>query len=201
MSGTRKESTMQQTIEVLGIAGSLRRDSYNKALLRAAQQLAPPGMMINIYEDLGSIPPYNTDVESEAYPEVAKELKRRIYAADGILIVTPEYNYGLPGVLKNAIDWASRPYGDSAWEGKPLAIMGASPGQGGTVRAQLQLRQAAVFLNMHPLGRPEVLVNQVQSNFDENLNFTDETGRRFMQQELRHSPIGLKGYENNVAFR
>jgi multimeric flavodoxin WrbA len=90
-------------------------------------------MLIKIYEDLGSIPPYNTDVEAEAYPEVVKELKRRIRDADGILIVTPEYNYGLPGVLKNAIDWASRPYGDSAWEGKPLAIMGASPGQGGTV--------------------------------------------------------------------
>ena len=99
---------MHQTIGVLGIAGSLRRDSYNKALLRAAQQLAPPRMLISIYEDLGSIPPYNTDVEAEAYPEVVNELKRRIHAADGILIVTPEYNYGLPGVLKNAIDWASR---------------------------------------------------------------------------------------------
>jgi chromate reductase len=175
---------MQQTIEVLGIAGSLRRDSYNKALLRAAQQLAPPGMMIKIYEDLGSIPPYNTDVEAEAYPEVAKELKRRIRDADGILIVTPEYNYGLPGVLKNAIDWASRPYGDSAWEGKPLAIMGASPGQGGTVRAQLQLRQAAIFLNMLPLNRPEVLVSGADSRFDASLNLTDETSRKFVRDEL-----------------
>jgi chromate reductase, NAD(P)H dehydrogenase (quinone) len=175
---------MQQTIEVLGIAGSLRRDSYNKALLRAAQQLAPPGMLIKIYEDLGSIPPYNTDVEAEAYPEVVNELKRRIRDADGILIVTPEYNYGLPGVLKNAIDWASRPYGDSAWEGKPLAIMGASPGQGGTVRAQLQLRQAAIFLNMLPLNRPEVLVSGADSRFDASLNLTDETSRKFVRDEL-----------------
>jgi chromate reductase len=176
---------MQQTTEVLGIAGSLRRDSFNKALLRAAQQLAPPGMMINIYEDLGSIPPYNTDVEAEAYPEVAKELKRRIRAAEGILIVTPEYNYGLPGVLKNAIDWASRPYpGDSAWEGKPLAIMGASPGQSGTVRAQLQLRQTAIFLNMLPLNRPEVLVGRADTKFDASLNLTDEATRKFVQDEL-----------------
>ena len=145
---------MQQTIEVLGIAGSLRRDSYN------------------------------TDVEAEAYPEVAKELKRRIRDADGVLIVTPEYNYGLPGVLKNAIDWASRPYGDSAWEGKPLAIMGASPGQGGTVRAQLQLRQAAIFLNMLPLNRPEVLVSGADSRFDASLNLTDETSRKFVRDEL-----------------
>jgi chromate reductase len=175
---------MQQSIEVLGIAGSLRRDSYNKALLRTAQQLTPARMMIKIYEGLGSIPPYNTDVEVEAYPEVVNDLKRRIYAADGILIVTPEYNYGLPGVLKNAIDWASRPYGDSAWEGKPLAIMGASPGQGGTVRAQLQLRQAAIFLNMFPLNRPEVLVGAADTRFDTSLNLTDEVTRKFIGDEL-----------------
>jgi chromate reductase len=123
-------------------------------------------------------------VEAEAYPEVVKELKRRIRDADGVLIVTPEYNYGLPGVLKNAIDWASRPYGDSAWEGKPLAITGASPGQGGTVRAQLQLRQAAIFLNMLPLNRPEVLVSGADSRFDAGLNLTDETSRKFVRDEL-----------------
>jgi chromate reductase len=175
---------MQNRIKVLGIAGSLRRDSYNKALLRAAQQLAPAEMTIDTYEDLGSIPPYNGDVESEAFPEVVNEFKQRIRAADGILIVTPEYNYGLPGVLKNAIDWASRPYGDSAWEGKPLAIMGASPGQGGTVRAQLQLRHAAVFLNMFPINRPEVLVAGANNKFDTNLNLTDEAARNFIRDEL-----------------
>jgi chromate reductase len=182
---------MQQTIEVLGIAGSLRRDSYNKALLRAAQQLCPAGMMIEIYDDLGSIPPYNTDVEGEAYPEEAKELKRRIRAADGILIVTPEYNYGLPGVFKNAIDWASRPYGDSAWEGKPLAIMGALPGQGGTVRAQLQLRQSAIFLNMLPLNRPEVLVGGADTRFDASLNLTDEL--EAFAQWIERLRLGLGG--------
>jgi chromate reductase len=116
--------------------------------------------------------------------EIIAHWNGRIHDADGILIVTPEYNYGLPGVLKNAIDWASRPYGDSAWEGKPLAIMGASPGQGGTVRAQLQLRQAAIFLNMLPLNRPEVLVSGADSRFDASLNLTDETSRKFVRDEL-----------------
>jgi chromate reductase len=175
---------MAENIKILGIAGSLRQGSFNKALLRAAQQLAPAGMSIDTYDNLGSIPPYNGDVEAEAYPEVVNEFKRLIRAADGILIVTPEYNYGLPGVLKNAIDWASRPYGDSAWEGKPLAIMGASPGQGGTVRAQLQLRQAAIFLNMLPLNRPEVIVGGAHTSFDANLNLTNETTRKFIQEEL-----------------
>jgi chromate reductase len=171
-------------LQVLGIAGSLRKNSYNRALLRAAKELVPEGMTIETYEGIGSFPLYSGDLETEAFPDVVKEFKEKIRASDGVLIVTPEYNYGIPGVLKNAIDWASRPGRDSAWTGKPLALMGASNGQGGTVRAQLQLRQAAVFLNMHPLNRPEVLVNQVQSKFDENLNFIDETGRRFMQQEL-----------------
>lgn len=142
-------------------------------------------MTIEAYEDLGSIPPYNEDVETGAYPKVVEELKGRIRGADGILIATPEYNYGLPGVLKNAIDWASRPYGDSAWEGKPLAIMGASPGQGGTVRAQLQLRQAAIFLNMLPLNRPEVLVGAAHTSFDANLNLTNDATRKFLQDELK----------------
>ena len=179
-------------LHILGIAGSLRRNSYNRALLRAAQQLAPEGMTIEAYEELGTFPLYNGDLEADAFPAVVTEFKERIRAADGILIVTPEYNYGVPGVLKNAVDWASRPARDSAWTGKPLALMGASNGQGGTVRAQLQLRQAAVFLNMHPLNRPEVLVNQVQGKFDEGLNFIDETGRRFMRQELEAFAVWIE---------
>jgi chromate reductase len=167
------------------MAGSLRRGSYNKALLRAAQQLAPAGMTIDVYEDLGRFPLYNGDVEEEAFPEVVTGFKRRIRDADGILIVTPEYNYGMPGVLKNALDWASRPSGDSAWEGKPLAIMGATPGQGGTVRAQVQLRQSTVFLNMFPVNRPEVLVAAASSKFDADLNLTDETTRNFVREELQ----------------
>lgn len=175
---------MQDTINVLGIVGSLRRESFNKALLRASQQLCPSRMTIEMYEGLGSIPPYDGDLENTAYPGVVEDFKGRIRAADGILIVTPEYNYGLPGVLKNAIDWASRPPDDSAWEGKPLAIMGASTGQGGTVRAQLQLRQVAIFLNMLPLNRPECLLSSAHTSFDTELNLTNEITRRFVQEEL-----------------
>lgn len=175
---------MQSSLTVLGIAGSLRRGSYNKALLRAAQQEAPAGMTIDIYEDLASLPLYNLDVEREAFPQVVTDLKERIRAADGVLIVTPEYNHGMPGVLKNAIDWASRPSGDSAWEGKPLAMMGASPGQGGTVRAQGQLRQATVFLNMLPLNRPEVLVAAAHTKFDADMNITDDTTLKFVREQL-----------------
>jgi chromate reductase len=177
--------TMQNnTLKVLGIVGSLRRNSYNKALLRAAQQIAPDSISIETYDYLDSIPPYNEDVQNQSFPAVVSAFKQCIRDADGILIVTPEYNYGIPGVLKNAIDWASRPYGDSAWEGKPLAIMGASTGQGGSVRSQLQLRHAAVFLNMHPINRPEVLVANAKTKFNDNLELTDAATRQFIRQEL-----------------
>ncbi|MCX6024455.1 MAG: NAD(P)H-dependent oxidoreductase [Chloroflexi bacterium] len=175
---------MTPTIQVLGIAGSLRRGSYNRALLRAAQKLAPDGMTIEIYEGWGAFPIYNQDGDGEPYPDVVRAFKNRIGAADGILIVTPEYNYGLPGGLKNAIDWASRPPGDSAWTGKPLAIMGASVGMGGSVRAQLQLRHSAIFLDMPTLLRPEVIVQMAHEKFDADLNLTDGGARRFIREEL-----------------
>ena len=125
---------MNKPIRILGIAGSLRRQSYNRAALRAAAQLAPEGATVEIFE-LDGIPGFNQDDEQNP-PVKVVELKRRIREADAILFVTPEYNYSVPGVLKNAIDWASRPYGDSAWNGKPAAIMGASIGNIGTARAQ-----------------------------------------------------------------
>src|SRR4051794_17412520 len=130
---------MANEITILGIAGSLRRESFNKAALRAAQKLVPQGAKLDIVE-LDGIPPFNQDDERNA-PAKVVELKARIRAADAILIATPEYNYSIPGVLKNAIDWASRPYGDSAWSGKLVALMGASVGQFGSVRAQYHLRQ------------------------------------------------------------
>src|SRR3954454_14086404 len=139
-------------ITILGIAGSLRKDSYNRALLRAATELSPAGAAIETF-DLNQVPPYNGDHEM-APPQPVVDLKARIRAADAILFVTPEYNYSVSGVLKNAIDWASRPYGDSAWNGKPAAIMGASPGAQGTARAQYHLRQMLVFLNMFPINQP-----------------------------------------------
>lgn len=143
-------------MKILGIAGSLRKGSYNLAALKAAQELAPAGTTLSIYEDLAALPLFNQDEEKNP-PESVKKLKAAIREADAILMATPEYNYSFPGVLKNAIDWASRPYGDSAWEGKPVAIMSASTGMLGGARAQYQLRQTFVFLNMFPLNKPEVL--------------------------------------------
>ncbi len=166
---------MSQPIRILGIAGSLRRDSYNRAALRAATQLVPPDATIETF-DLQGIPAFNQDEEQNP-PARVVELKRLIRAADAVLFVTPEYNYSVPGVLKNAIDWASRPYGDSAWSGKPAAIMGASAGTIGTARAQYHLRQIMVFLNMFPLNQPEVMIGNAATRFDKDGNLTDEATR------------------------
>src|ERR1041384_9658 len=155
---------MSKPITILGIAGSLRKSSYNRGALRAAQQLAPAGVTIDIFE-LDGIPGFSEDNE-ENPPEKVVELKRRIRESDAVLFVTPEYNYSIPGVLKNAIDWASRPYGDSAWNGKAVAVMGASPGATGTARAQYHLRQVFVFLNMHAVNQPEVMIGNAAQRFD-----------------------------------
>jgi chromate reductase, NAD(P)H dehydrogenase (quinone) len=144
---------MDRPVRILGIAGSLRRASYNRATLRAATALVPDAATLDVFE-LDGIPGFNQDDEQHPPARVA-ELKQRIREADAVLIVTPEYNYSVPGVLKNAIDWASRPYGDSAWSGKPVAIIGASIGTIGTARAQYHLRQMFVFLNMFPINQPE----------------------------------------------
>src|SRR6187431_3793375 len=147
---------MSDNIRVFGIAGSLREASYNRGALRAAVELAPEGVTIETF-DISGIPPFNQDDEGTP-PEIVTEFKRKIRGSDAILFSTPEYNYSVPGVLKNAIDWASRPYGDSAWNGKPAAIMGASAGAIGTARAQYDLRKMMVFLNMFPINQPEVMI-------------------------------------------
>ena len=165
---------------ILGIAGSLRRQSYNRAALRAAKELAPQGVTIDIFE-IDGIPGFNEDDEKNP-PAKVVELKKRIRAADAILFVTPEYNYSVPGVLKNAIDWASRPYGDSAWSGKPAAIMGASVGNLGTARAQYHLRQIFVFLNVLALNRPEVMIAKADERFDANGNLTDNDTREHIRK-------------------
>jgi chromate reductase, NAD(P)H dehydrogenase (quinone) len=174
---------MSKPIRILGIAGSLRRESYNRAALRAATELVPEGASIEIFE-LDGIPAFNEDDEQNP-PAKVVELKRRIREADAILIVTPEYNYSVPGVLKNAIDWASRPYGDSAWNGKPAAIMGASVGTIGTARAQYHLRQIFVFLNMFPINQPEVMIGNASKRFDAAGNLTDDTTKDFIRQLLQ----------------
>src|SRR5215813_6262298 len=149
---------MNKPVRILGIAGSLRRASYNRAALRTATTLVPEGAMLETFA-LDGIPVFNQDEEHNP-PATVAELKRRIREADAMLFVTPEYNYSVPGVLKNAIDWASRPYGDSAWNGKPAAIMGASLGAIGTARAQYHLRQVFVFLNVHAINQPEVMIGR-----------------------------------------
>lgn len=176
---------MDNVLHILGIAGSLRRASYNRAVLRAATQLVPSGATIDIF-DLDAIPLFNQDVEKEQFPASVTEFKRRIRQADAILIATPEYNYSVPGVLKNAIDWASRPYGDVAWTGKPVALMGASPGMFGTARAQYHLRQIFVTLNMPAVNQPEVMIPRAMEKFDANGNLTDETAMKLIRQLLQN---------------
>src|SRR6185312_15205638 len=174
---------MNNPIRILGIAGSLRRGSYNRAALRAATKLVPEGAILETFE-LDGIPVFNQDEERNPPAKVA-ELKRKIREADAILFVTPEYNYSVPGVLKNAVDWASRPSGDSAWNGKPAAIMGASIGTIGTARAQYHLRQMMVFLNMFPLNRPEVMIGNAGDRFDESGNLADETTKDYIRKLLQ----------------
>ncbi len=175
---------MKQPIVILGFAGSLRKASYNRALLQAAMELAPKDANLEIF-DLEGIPLYNQDREFEM-PGKVKEFKARIEKADAILIATPEYNFSVPGVLKNAIDWVSRPFGDNSFEDKPVAIMGASPGRIGTARAQYHLRQTCVSLNMHPINRPEVLVNLAHEKIDDNGRLEDEETREMIKELLEN---------------
>lgn len=181
MAGLRHLSYMTP-FTILGIAGSLRKQSWNRGTLRAAQQLVPDGVEVKIFE-LDGLPLYNQDEEAHPTPKVIA-LKAAIRAANAILIVTPEYNYSVPGVLKNAIDCASRPYGDSAWSGKPVAILGASVSALGTARAQYHLRQMFVFLDMHPLNQPEVMIAGAQDKFDALGNLTDEKTRELIRKQL-----------------
>jgi chromate reductase, NAD(P)H dehydrogenase (quinone) len=163
-------------IKVLGFAGSLRKGSYNKALLRTALEELPGGMELEVF-DLEGIPPYNQDLDDNM-PARVLELKNRIRAADAILIATPEYNYSVPGVLKNAIDWASRPPGDNSWDDKPVAVMSASIGMLAGARAQYHLRQTFVYINMHPVNRPEVMVPFAADKVDASGKVTDEKTRK-----------------------
>lgn len=183
LGGIIGRNQLDRSIRILGIAGSLRETSFNRGVLRAAVELAPERATIEIFE-LDGIPDFNQDHEQNP-PEKVAEFKRKIREADAILFVTPEYNYSIPGVLKNAIDWASRPYGDSAWDGKPAAIMGASVGAIATARAQYHLRQMMVFLNMFPVNQPEVMVGNAGEKFDEQGNLTDETTKDFIRQLLQ----------------
>ena len=175
---------MGNVFKILGFAGSLRKDSYNKSLLRAALELLPEGGELEIF-DLEGIPPFNQDLEKQPVEKV-KEFKAKIRTADAILIATPEYNYSIPGVLKNAIDCASRPYGDNAFANKPVAIMGASPGMIGTARAQYHLRQCFVFLSCFALNQPEVMVSFAQEKIDKDGKVTDQKTRELIRKLLEN---------------
>ena len=168
------------TLRVVGIAGSLRKASYNRALLRAAVELAPERMKIEV-RDLGGVPLYNEDVETEGVPQAVLDLREAIGAADGLLISTPEYNHGVPGVLKNAFDWLSRPPRRSVLQGKPTALMGATPGTTGTARGQSQLRQSFVFTDTPAMLQPEVLVGRAHERFDAEGRLTDEKVRGYLR--------------------
>jgi chromate reductase, NAD(P)H dehydrogenase (quinone) len=181
---------METKLKILGFAGSLRAGSYNRALLRAATELLPDDATLEIF-DINGIPPFNQDLEMDM-PAKVKEFKSKIRGADAILIATPEYNYSIPGVLKNAIDFASRPYGDNPFNDKPVAIMSASIGMLGGARAQYHLRQTFIFLNMYPMNSPEVVVNFAQNKFDSNGRLIDEDTRKFLKQLLENLVIWTK---------
>jgi chromate reductase len=172
-----------RAVKVAGFAGSLRQGSFNRALLRAAIELAPERMAIETL-DIADIPLYNADVEAQGDPEPVAAFKRAIGAADGLLIATPEYNLGVPGVTKNVIDWASRPPRNSVLDGKPVAVMGATAGMGGTARGQSQLRQAFVFTNSYAMPQPEVLVRRASDLFDADGRLTDESTREHLVKFL-----------------
>ena len=177
---------MDKRIKVVGFSGSLRKHSHNGALLRAAQLLAPEQMEIEIFE-LNDIPFYNEDIERAGLPESVKIFKEKIAAADSLLIASPEYNYSFTGVLKNAIDWASRPPAPSPLSKKQYAIMGVSGGISGTMRSQLHFRQVATAVNMTAMNKPEVYITLAKQKFNENGELTD-------QPTLEHLKTFLKSF-------
>lgn len=173
------QSSAPVPYQVVGVAGSLRQGSYNRALLRAAQQFAPVAIRIRIH-DLSEIPLFSEDVERAGIPSAVTRLRDAVGQADGFLVATPEYNHGIPGVMKNAFDWLSRPPGKSVLNGKPAAIVGASPGFTGTARAQSQLRQSFVFTNTPVLLQPEVLVGRANEKFDSDGRLMDAATRKIL---------------------
>ena len=164
------------------ISGSLRSGSYNTAALRAAAELAPEGVTI-VEEGLADIPIYNEDLKVAGFPAAVSRLQAAIASADAVLIATPEYNYSVSGVLKNAIDWVSRT-DPQPFANKPVAIMGASPGALGTARAQYDLRKMFVYLDAHLLNKPEVMISAAHTRFDADGKLTDEATRKFLASLL-----------------
>ena len=186
---------MEGKVKILGLVGSLRRGSYNRALMRAAVELTPDSASIEVF-DIAPIPPFNQDFEKDP-PQIIKDFKAKIRAADAILIASPEYNYSIPGVLKNAIDSASRPYGDNAFDGKPVAVMSASIGMIGGARAQYHLRQSFVFLNMHPINYPEVMLAHARDHVDEKGVLTNQETRDLIRKLLEELVLWTRKLSKN----
>lgn len=182
-------------VHVLGISGSLRKGSLNTALLRAAAELLPPAMTLSI-ADISAIPVFNSDLMTDGFPAPVEDLRRRIAEADAILFSSPEYNFSISSPLKNAIDWASRPP-NQPLAAKPAAIMGASPSGLGTGRAQMHLRQVFVFLDVHPVNKPEVLVSRAHEKFDAEGRLTDEPTRKIVGELL----VSLEAWTRRLRGR
>lgn len=182
------------TLKILGISGSLRHDSYNTALLKAAVKLIPADVELEIIT-LENLPFFNQDLENENPSEVVATFKKKIENADAIIFSSPEYNYSIPGVLKNAIDLASRPWGKNSWAGKPAAIMGASVGMQGTSRMQYHLRQTMVFLDMHPLNQPEVMVSMAADK----INATGEVTDVKTKEKISEMLVALVAWTKKLA--
>ena len=180
----------EEPARVVAFAGSLRRRSFNRALIEAAREIAPPGLTIESVE-IGGLPFYDADLEAQGDPPAVTEFKTALASADGILIATPEHNDGVPGVLINALDWGSRLPGRSPLAGKPTVVMGASPSQVGTARAQLHLRQVLAHVQARALPPPELLVARAHERFDAELHLTDEGTRRLLADLLRRFAIWI----------
>jgi chromate reductase len=181
MKATGGVMMTDDSLRVLGISGSLRRDSYNTALLRAAAEILPPGMALDTF-DLSPLPMFNQDYE-KPFPDSVVEFRARVARADALLIATPEYNSSLSAALKNAIDWASRSP-QPPLKAKPVGIIGASTGSFGTLRSQLHLRQILTHVGALPLGKPEVLVARAEQAFDTEGRLTDAAAQGFLRDLL-----------------
>jgi len=190
---------MSNRIRILGLSGSLRRGSLNTALLCAAGALLPAGAVLEIHP-LNDLPFFDEDVEADGIPAAVAALKAKIVAADALLLAVPEYNGSFAPALKNALDWASRPHGESVLEGKPVALFGASPGLG-TVRAQMHLREVAIGTGMHVLNRPEVFVGQAGGKFDETLRLADEPTRAIIGRMLDGLVVWTRRIQRPAAER
>ena len=166
---------------ILGISGSFRRGSHNTQLFRAAAYALPPGVELRPFDGLAAVPPYCEDADADRAPDAVEHLREQLAEADALLIATPEYNASIPGVLKNAIDWASRPSGKSSFKGKPAAGIGTSSGAIGTAVAQQHLRSILAYLNVILMGQPEAYISYKKDMIDEHGHVTDEGVRKFLQ--------------------